>query len=230
MTVELLGAAAERLGDIVGEVTFVGGATIALWIDDPGAPPVRVTDDVDVVCDVATYGAYARLGERLYGLGFRVEIGEPVTCRWRHVPTGLVIDVMPVDEAILGFTNQWYAAGIAAAVPRELPGGRVIRTFDPPHVVASKLAAWGGRGRGDLMTSVDAGDVFSLVNGRGALVEEIAGSSPDLVAYTSVEVEALLNHPDVEYALLDAAHAYGREAPVRAAMIRARLERLATLV
>lgn len=110
-----------------------------------------------------------------------------------------------------------------------LPDGTTIRTFDPPHVIASKLAAWNGRGHGDLMRSIDAGDVLALVNGRDALVEEITGSSPALVAYTAAETRRLLDHPDADYALLDAAHGYGRAAPERSAMIRARLERIAAL-
>ena len=30
-------------------VVFVGGAAVTLWITDPAAPPVRPTNDVDVV-------------------------------------------------------------------------------------------------------------------------------------------------------------------------------------
>jgi hypothetical protein len=46
------------LGPVLDEVVFVGGATIHIWITDPGAPPTRATDDVDVVCEVATRTEY----------------------------------------------------------------------------------------------------------------------------------------------------------------------------
>jgi hypothetical protein len=49
MTIELLELAHGALGKLVDEVVFVGGATVALWITDPAAPPVRVTEDVDVI-------------------------------------------------------------------------------------------------------------------------------------------------------------------------------------
>jgi hypothetical protein len=49
-----LEAAAAVLGPILDEVVFVGGATIHLWLTEPGAPPARATDDVDVICEVAT--------------------------------------------------------------------------------------------------------------------------------------------------------------------------------
>ena len=38
MSIELLEAAADALGNLLGEVVFVGGATIGLWITDPAAP------------------------------------------------------------------------------------------------------------------------------------------------------------------------------------------------
>ncbi len=59
-----LEAAATVLGPLLNEVVFVGGATVHLWVTDPGAPPVRATDDVDVVCEVASRTEYYRLGER----------------------------------------------------------------------------------------------------------------------------------------------------------------------
>lgn len=60
-----LEAAAAVLGPILDEVVFVGGATIQLWLTEPGAPPARATDDVDVICEVATRVEYYRLGSRL---------------------------------------------------------------------------------------------------------------------------------------------------------------------
>jgi hypothetical protein len=38
VSVELLQTAAATLGELVHDVVFVGGATITLWITDPGAP------------------------------------------------------------------------------------------------------------------------------------------------------------------------------------------------
>src|SRR4051794_27257718 len=58
VSVLLLEAAAAALGDLLLEVVFVGGATVDLWITDPGAPPVRPTKDVDVVVEVASRSAF----------------------------------------------------------------------------------------------------------------------------------------------------------------------------
>jgi len=49
VSLELLELAASTLGELVDEVVFVGGAAVTLWITDPAAPPVRPTNDVDVV-------------------------------------------------------------------------------------------------------------------------------------------------------------------------------------
>ena len=56
MSTVLLELAASCLGDLTDEVVFLGGASVSLWISDPAAPPVRATNDVDVVLAV-TYGA-----------------------------------------------------------------------------------------------------------------------------------------------------------------------------
>jgi hypothetical protein len=68
---ELLRRAAEALGGLKDEVVFVGGALVELYITDPAAPRPRFTQDVDVVVEVATYAAWARMVERLRALGFR---------------------------------------------------------------------------------------------------------------------------------------------------------------
>jgi hypothetical protein len=41
MSIELLELAADTLGPLLEEVVFVGGASVTLWITDPGAPPAR---------------------------------------------------------------------------------------------------------------------------------------------------------------------------------------------
>lgn len=43
----MLERAARELEPFLDEMAFVGGATIALWITDPGAPEPRATKDVD---------------------------------------------------------------------------------------------------------------------------------------------------------------------------------------
>lgn len=77
MSVELLRLAAATLGPLVDDVVFVGGATVDLWVTEPGAPPTRATEDVDVICDTASLVDYYRLAERLRERGFGERVGEP---------------------------------------------------------------------------------------------------------------------------------------------------------
>ncbi len=84
-----------------------------MLITDPAAPDVRPTLDIDVIVEVATLTDYYRLQERLRGKGFREAVEENVICRWRHGE--IVLDVMPTDERILGFSNRWYAESLRNA-------------------------------------------------------------------------------------------------------------------
>ena len=106
--IEWVRIVADRLGDLRDEVVFLGGATVGLLITDPAAAAVRPTKDVDVIVEVATWGEYAPLQDRLREHGFTedTEEGAPL-CRW--VIEGIKVDVMPTNEAILGFSNRWYS-------------------------------------------------------------------------------------------------------------------------
>lgn len=92
MSAQQLEIAAELLGPMLKEVVFVGGATVYLWLTDQGSPPARATEDVDVICEVATRAEYYRLGERLRGRGFAEAPDEPVLCRWRSAEPRLTLD------------------------------------------------------------------------------------------------------------------------------------------
>lgn len=96
---DLLTCVATRLKPLLEQLVFVGGQVTELLITDPVASYFRVTEDVDVICDVASRPDYYQLGERLKKLGFTEDTtpGAPM-CRWRAGTD--VIDVMPIDEEI----------------------------------------------------------------------------------------------------------------------------------
>jgi hypothetical protein len=179
----LLELAAATLGDVVDDVVFVGGATIHLWQSEPGAPPTRATEDVDVVCEAATRGRYEALASRLRKRGFGESPHERVICRWRHRESGLALDLMPDDARVFGFTNRWYTMVLETAVAHRLPSGARIRAAAPPVLLATKLAAWGDRGGGDILGSLDVHDVVVLADGRPQLIDEVRAASPELAAY-----------------------------------------------
>jgi hypothetical protein len=221
-----LEVAAVVLGPVLDEVVFVGGATIHLWLTEAGAPPTRATDDVDVICEVATRVDYHRLGARLRERGLHEATGEPVICRWRSSDPQLVLDVMPTNPDILGFSNPWYEEAISTAATVTLDSGAEIRAAAPTPLVATKLCAWKDRGEGDLLRSLDVHDVLTLVDGRPELAAEVNAARTDLRAYVQEELAELMAEPYFDYALDSATAGYGELGAERAGLLRDRLHEL----
>jgi hypothetical protein len=195
VSVELLELAAEALEPVLDEVVFLGGASVTLWITDPGTPPPRPTMDVDVVVEVTTRSAFYAFEERLRSLRFKEDQADGIICRWRHRDTGLILDAMPSDPNILGFANRWQAAAIPHAIERELPSGAKIRAAPPAYLLATKIEAFKARGDGDFLASRDLADIIVLVDGREELVGEVGDAAPELRAYLADELALLLSHP-----------------------------------
>lgn len=195
MSVELLQLATQALEPVLNEVVFLGGASVALWITDPGAPPVRPTKDVDVVVEATTRSAFHAFEARLRSLRFNEDQIDGVICRWRHLDSDLILDAMPADPAILGFANRWQAAAIPHAIERELPSGAKIRAAPPTYLLATKIEAFNGRGEGDFLASRDLADIIALVDGREEIVGEVRDAPPELRVYLAQELAILLGHP-----------------------------------
>jgi hypothetical protein len=193
VSIELLERAASDLGDLAHEVVFVGGATLALWITDPGAPPIRPTKDVDVIVEVTTRRGYYEFEKRLRATRFEPE--GKVICRWIHRDTALMVDAMPADPAILGFANRWQREALPWAVEADLPSGARIRAVPPPFLLATKLEAFKGRGQDDFLGSRDFADIVSLIDGREEIVEEVRTAPSELRSYLANELGSLLSQP-----------------------------------
>lgn len=65
----------------------------------------------------------------------------------------------------LGFTNRWYPDGMANAKVVDLPNGERVSVFSAPYLLASKLEAFRGRGKGDFLASKDFEDIVALIDG-----------------------------------------------------------------
>jgi hypothetical protein len=139
------------LAPVLDELVFVGGCTTGIFVTDPAAGGIRPTRDVDAIVDVTTYAQYAGLADRLRTLGLVEDTSEGAPlCRWRHGI--MVIDVMPTDASVLGFSNRWYPTAIDTA-QRLRVAGHAIRVVSPALFVATKLEAFHGRG-GDESSAV----------------------------------------------------------------------------
>jgi predicted nucleotidyltransferase len=193
VSIDLLERGASALGPLLNRVVFVGGATVTLWITDPGAPAPRPTKDVDVVVEVTTRSALHRFEDELRGRGFRNDTESSVICRWRHDASDLILDAMPTTGDLLGFTNAWQTAAVPAAAWRTLPSGTRIRAATPPYLIATKLSAFSGRGEGDHLRSHDLEDIILLVDGRDELAGEVAAADQDVRGYIAAEIAQLLD-------------------------------------
>lgn len=192
---QILELAVDQLGDLTNEMAFLGGCATGLLMTDAAAPPIRATQDVDVITEVATLAEYHRLSERLRKTGFREDQSpDAPICRW--VAPGVVLDIMPTNEAILGFGNDWYRPALVAATEVGLPSGRTIRMVTAPYFLATKLAAFDGRGRGDFMMSHDVEDIVAVIDGRPELVEELQHADLKLRDYLARRFGELLTNED----------------------------------
>jgi predicted nucleotidyltransferase len=224
---EQLVQVAKRLGPLRERAVFVGGATLELLVSDPGATPIRPTDDVDLVVSARSRLEYLQdLSDELRSAGFRNDLREDAPiCRW--IIDGITVDVMPTQLEILGFANRWYEAGVQHAQRVEVEPGLVVRLLTGPYFIATKLEAFKDRGRQDFLASADIEDVVTVVDGRRELLDEAMAAGEALRKYLAQEFRLLLAHADFVEAL--AAHLPGdRASQARLPALRSKLERLAS--
>jgi hypothetical protein len=111
---ELLLSAARLLRPLLKELVFVGGCATGLLITDEAAAGVRATIDVDAIAKITSYREYVEFAVRLGKAGFTEDsIEGALLCRWNN--GGIILDAMPLDSKILGFSNRWYKEAMAAA-------------------------------------------------------------------------------------------------------------------
>ncbi|MCB9383092.1 MAG: hypothetical protein H6509_00645 [Bryobacterales bacterium] len=217
-------ATAELLRPLLDELAFVGGAVTSLLVNDAGAGVPRATLDVDAIAEITSYAEYAAFGKRLRACGFSEDAreGAPV-CRWTQAE--IILDVMPLDEKILGFSNRWYQAAMKSAVTHELTPDLAVRVVAAPYFVATKLEAFYGRGRGDFFSSHDLEDLIFVLDGRASIVDEIREQPSALRDFLSAGIGELLATPP----FIDALPGYLRPDAASQARLPVLLSRLRAL-
>jgi predicted nucleotidyltransferase len=195
----LLLSVVEKLVPLLDRIVFVGGCASGLLLTDPGAAPVRPTIDVDAIVHIASYLELMVLERSLRQLGFEqphVE-GAPL-CRWIH--GDVILDLMPTDSTILGFSNRWYPQALEDAETVEV-GGYRIRLISSPYFLATKLEAFHGRGQFDYRMSRDIEDIVTVLDGRPEIVAEVELCADPLQQYLEDEFSKLLVERDFLEAL-----------------------------
>lgn len=188
----MLMAVADKLGDLTDEVTFVGGSVVCLLATDPDALPPRGTQDVDAVVEVVTRMDYYKYEERLRSNGFQNDMFGPV-CRLKQGI--LVLDLVPIEPDVLGFSNRWYPAAVRSRTLRPLPNGKQIFVLSEACFIATKFEAFRDPSRqfnNDLMVSHDFEDILVVVAGNPNIADLVDQSEPEVRNYIVREFQQIL--------------------------------------
>ncbi len=90
------------------QVVFLGGSVVSLLITETAFAGIRPTKDVDVIIETSNRSDFHHFEESLRKAGCHQILDDdpPIICRWRI--NSVVVDVMPCDETILGFSNEGF--------------------------------------------------------------------------------------------------------------------------
>ncbi len=191
---------AHRLGELCDQVTFVGGCITGLLITDKAAPDVRSTVDVDCIINVITRVSYYAIAEKLRQKGFKELIaGEHPICRWDC--DGVLVDIVPIDKSVFGFSNEWYKEAQENAINHSLSDNISIKVISAPYFLATKLEAFKDRGKQDFLLSHDMEDIISVLDGRPEIVNDMAIVTERLKQYLALELDSLVNNDNFLQAL-----------------------------
>jgi predicted nucleotidyltransferase len=216
---DLLIAIAQAMGPLCDQVVFVGGCVTGLLIDDVEMMDVRPTEDVDAIVEVASLAAYHRLAEQLMACGFKQTMDDntpPFRWFWSYMQ----LDLVPLDESVLGFANPWYRVGFEAALSVELAGGLLLRHLSAPYFLATKFEAFKDRGQNDVYLSHDLEDIMTVMEGRAAIAQEMAAANEAIREHVGQSVAALLDMPTFHNALPGLLSEPEREQTVKARLIQ----------
>ncbi|MEY4617014.1 MAG: hypothetical protein RJB66_1974 [Pseudomonadota bacterium] len=190
---DILKLMVQTLGELADELVFIGGSTISLYITEPEVVQVRETFDVDCIVEVSGRLEYEEIIQRLRKKGFSEDVEDKVICRYKK--GALILDVMPTDARILGFTNKWYKPAIRNTIEATL-GPQKIKIFRPAYLIASKIEAFKGRGEGSFISSTDIEDIITLFDGRSNIAEDLLSAPTDVQKELKTELSAWLKSTD----------------------------------
>ncbi len=214
---------AQAMGPLCEQVVFVGGCATGLLLDDAGLLDVRPTEDVDAIVEVASLAGYHHLAEQLMQRGFRQTMADntpPFRWYWNRMQ----LDLVPLDEKVLGFANRWYRVGFDAALVAEVAPDLKLRHLSAPHFLATKFEAFKDRGQNDVYLSHDLEDIMAVIEGRSTVAPEVRAAGADVRRHVGQSVAALFEMPAFHNALPGLL-----SDPEREPAVKARLNQIARL-
>ena len=187
---------AKGLGPINEEVVYVGGSVAEFYVIDSAKADVRQTMDIDCVTHLKSYRELTGLEERLRSYGFQNDTtpGAPI-CRW--VYDNEIVDIMPDDAKVIGFTNRWYHEAIEHKQEMFLSNGVRIWIFSLPYYIATKIEAVNGRGGADWRWSHDFEDLVYIFNYNKDVAKVLANADGGLKEFFKEEFSKMLKRTNI---------------------------------
>ena len=177
-----------RLDYLLKDVVFVGGSVVALYADDPAADEVRPTDDIDIVVGISTRVGFSLFEEKIRELGTQNVTDANFIGRYKI--NEIIVDVMPIEENILGFSNKWYKEGIEKSFLFEID--KDIRLMPFHYFIASKIEAHNSRNKGDLRQSRDFEDIVYSFDNRIDPLIDVQQATDEIEIYLKEQIDNFL--------------------------------------
>lgn len=201
---------AVALGDLNKNVVYVGGAMVSLYIDDPAAEDVRPTKDIDITLEIANVGELEKLRVALEDKGFVQSAEDDVICRFRLKE--IKVDVMSTTEVGWAPANPWFESGFENSITIEIENVE-IRILTLPYFLATKFAAFEGRGGRDPRMSHDFEDIVYLLNYTSNFREQIQESNPEVQQFLIEQFAVIRDKANMQEAII--ANLYHEDQQVR---------------
>ena len=185
-----------KLDYLLKDVVFVGGSVVALYADDPAANEVRPTDDVDIVVGISTTHGFYDFESAIRKQGFTNDMYSGIICRYKV--NDIIVDVMPMDEMALGFTNKWYKRGVEESFLYRIDSDISIRLMPYHYFIASKIEAHFNRNRKDLRTSKDFEDIIYSFDSRLDPLADLLKAEGEVKEFLKEQIGGFLSDSNID--------------------------------
>ena len=176
----------------------MGGAVVGLYADDPGAPEVRPTKDIDIVLEITSLLELENLREKFAERGIKIAKDEKILCRFTY--RNILLDVMSTKEVGWAPSNPWFSKGFKHLESYTLDNV-TINILPIAFYLASKFVAHTARGI-DPRTSHDFEDIIYILDNRKTLVKDILESDSVVKSFIIDQLKELRDDVFLQEAVL----------------------------
>ena len=196
--VDAIKTVALAFGELNEKIVFVRGAIVGLYADDPGAPEVRPTNDIDIVLEIISLIELENLREKFAGRGIKIAKDEKILCHFTY--RNILLDVMSTKEVGWAPSNPWFGRGFKHLQSYTLDNV-TINILPLAFYLASKFVAYTARGV-DPRTSHDFEDIIYILDNRKTWVKDILESDIVVKSYIIDQLKKLRDDLFLQEAVL----------------------------